>query len=385
MSILPVLPFLAVASALAAPADLYTVDVLHQVAFRYSQLQSYQIEAESQVISLQPPFRVLRDEKIALAVARQGAFRVERVSDGAIELRIGNGRHTWKALPAQRLWSQLDVGEIIDSGSNEETGLQALTGQDICAQTQHALVARYAALARLAEVAISDRTERLPFNGMHVDCYVYRIPAAGSIFRLDIAKNSLLVLRNIEIRPSENLEIVTSYRKFSELPPAPAVFEYHAPPGSHEVSDLTLPGERGASLIGQVAADFILPDLDGAPVHLSDLRGKVVVLGFWASWCAPCRRGLPILESLNQLFKDKNVRILGVNSEEVSTARLFLERHYPDLETLHDSGGKVHRLYGCYSIPSVIIINPEGKIASSFLGLRSREDLLAALTQAGLN
>ncbi len=139
------------------------------------------------------------------------------------------------------------------------------------------------------------------------------------------------------------------------------------------------------SWAGRQAADFSLKTVDRAPVHLADLRGKIVLLDFWATWCPPCRHELPTIEALSRKYKDRNVVVFGVNDEEVQTAKRFLDKNHPDLATLHDAQGKVHRLYGCYSIPTVLIIDAAGKVVAHFVGERPESDLVAALKQAGMN
>jgi len=119
-------------------------------------------------------------------------------------------------------------------------------------------------------------------------------------------------------------------------------------------------------------------------VHLADLRGKIVMLDFWATWCQPCRHELPTIEGLSRKYKEKNVLVLGINDEDVATAKHFLEKNHPDLETLHDGGRKVNRMYGCHAIPTVVVINPQGTIVAHFVGGRSEDVLIAALKQAGM-
>jgi len=78
------------------------------------------------------------------------------------------------------------------------------------------------------------------------------------------------------------------------------------------------------------------------------------------------------------------VLVLGINDEDVATAKHFLEKNHPDLETLHDGGRKVNRMYGCHAIPTVVVINPQGTIVAHFVGGRSEDVLIAALKQAGM-
>lgn len=273
------------------------------------------------------------------------------------------------------------------NATEDEPGDQAMA-QDLFTQTQRSLVARYTGLARYAPVAALDKNEKLKFNGGKVECYVIRIPGKASASRLYIDHDSFFVVRHVEVSAPNNgaqIQITTNYKQIREGAPDAGVFEYQPESGSREVADVSLPSERNVSLVGQRAGDFTLKTVDGTPVHLADLKGKVVLLDFWASWCPPCRHELPTIEALSRKYKDRNVLVYGINDEELKTAQHFLEKNHPDLETLHDNGGKVHRLYGCYSIPTVVVIDPSGTIVAHFVGERSEHDLTAALKQAGAN
>lgn len=180
------------------------------------------------------------------------------------------------------------------------------------------------------------------------------------------------------------VKVTTDYNSIDAEPPSAVSFLFEPSKGSKQANDVSLPSERNMSLVGQRAADFTLTGLDGSPVHLAELQGKVVLLDFWASWCPPCRRELPTIEALSRRYKEKNVIVLGVNNEDAKIARRFLEQHHPDLATLHDEKGKVSRMYSCYAIPTVMVIDGTGKIVAHFVGERSEGELVAALKQAGM-
>ena len=131
--------------------------------------------------------------------------------------------------------------------------------------------------------------------------------------------------------------------------------------------------------VGQAAPEFALPDLDGTTVRLADFRGQVVILDFWASWCAPCVTTAPVLEELFKHFQDDGVVLVGVTIDRrVEDARQFLEDNghasmialWGSLETARE----VKTLYGVVEIPHVFVIDRIGVIRFS----RRAEDLDAA-------
>jgi len=115
--------------------------------------------------------------------------------------------------------------------------------------------------------------------------------------------------------------------------------------------------------------DFSLPALTGENVSLSALKGKVVFLNFWATWCGPCRAEMPSMEALYQSYKEQGLEILAVNCGEAGPGVLaFMNNNKLSFPVLLDSDGKVSQTYGVQAIPSSFIINREGNIISRVVG-----------------
>ena len=125
-----------------------------------------------------------------------------------------------------------------------------------------------------------------------------------------------------------------------------------------------------ASQAGQAAPDFSLKSLEGEQVKLSDLKGQVVVLDFWASWCPPCREALPHLGRLYGENQD-GVKVLAVNTgEQADAARAFVQaQNLQNLTVLLDPDNSVAQRYGVSSIPTTVVIGPDGKVQRTFVGL----------------
>ena len=138
------------------------------------------------------------------------------------------------------------------------------------------------------------------------------------------------------------------------------------------------------NLLGQPAGDFALADLSRRSFRPGALRGKVVMLNFWATWCGVCRRGMPQIEALHREFSPRGLVLLGVNGESEQSARNFVRENGYTFPTLVDSGNKVAGQFQVTAIPTAVVIDRQGRIASYLVGLHSEKTLRDALARAGL-
>ena len=117
-------------------------------------------------------------------------------------------------------------------------------------------------------------------------------------------------------------------------------------------------------LVGRPAAEFALRSFDGQPVSLSALRGKVVVLNFWASWCFPaCYEEAPVLERGWRAYRDRGVVVIGIDiQDKEEAARKFLADFALSFPNAPDPGGKVSIDYGVYGVPETFFIDRAGRI-----------------------
>ncbi len=150
-------------------------------------------------------------------------------------------------------------------------------------------------------------------------------------------------------------------------------------------SDLGPLDNRSPS-VGELAPQFELRNVDGQVVRLSDFRGKVVWINFWATWCGPCRRELPDIARLAAEFGDDDLVVLAVNQEQSATvARDFWEELGLDLPILLDSSGEVSEQYSLRGLPDNFFIDREGVLQSFQLGFLVEEQMRESLAAAGLS
>ncbi len=141
-------------------------------------------------------------------------------------------------------------------------------------------------------------------------------------------------------------------------------------------------GEREAPVVGRPAPDFALGLFDGGTFRLSEARGAVVVLNFWASWCVPCRREAPILERTWQAFRDRGVIFVGVNVQDnEAAARRFLAEFGKTYPAGPDTTGRIAVDYGVTGIPETYFVDRRGRIAVKWVGPFPSEARLRAILE----
>jgi peroxiredoxin len=121
---------------------------------------------------------------------------------------------------------------------------------------------------------------------------------------------------------------------------------------------------------GDIAPDFQLEDTTGNKVSLSDFRGKIVLVNFWATWCPPCIEEMPSMERLNEVMAGDDFVMLAVNTEENgrSSVTAFLEKTPYTFPILYDDKGVVQKRYGVFKFPESFIIRKDGTVAEKIIG-----------------
>ena len=126
----------------------------------------------------------------------------------------------------------------------------------------------------------------------------------------------------------------------------------------------------GPPAVGQAAPDFTLSDLNGKSFALSALRGKVVIVNFWATWCPPCRAEMPSMELLHRELGDEGLVLLAVNIEKDGrqTVSKFLATSPHSFPVLLDDKEEIQKRYGVYKFPESFVIRKDGVIDDKVVG-----------------
>jgi peroxiredoxin len=131
-------------------------------------------------------------------------------------------------------------------------------------------------------------------------------------------------------------------------------------------------------------AEFALKDLSGRTWTFSELRGKVVLVNFWATWCPPCRKEMPDLETLYGRFGAKGLVVLGISDEDAAKVDPFVRERKVSFPVLLDPGRKVNEMFVVEGIPKTFVYDREGKLVAQSIDMRTQKQFLEMLGKAGL-
>ena len=377
--------FILAASAGAQPQ---AADVLAKVAHTYAGLHAIHVVATRTDTLIRLGDSLLSETDYELAERPPGRFRAWTRSGNGEGLAVSDGATTWKALPKAKQWMKQEVAGVADDADEAPEPESRNQPRDLREVMARLLVSRFIALAQIAESPEIAREETYSLGRTKVACYVITARTKSAAHELWIDKNRFLVLRDIQTSRLAaggglaSTKIETKVKKL-ELDDEvdDSIFTWTPEKKWTEVEMLVLPQEQHTVLTGLVAADFQLKSVSGEAVRLSDLRGSVVVLDFWATWCGPCRQELPIVEKLRTEFAGK-VQFLGINDEDKGTVAGFLKKYDYQLSVLMDSRRDVHRQYGISGIPTVIVIDRGGVIRQHYVGGPSEDALRKAINAA---
>src|SRR5882762_7140831 len=128
---------------------------------------------------------------------------------------------------------------------------------------------------------------------------------------------------------------------------------------------------------GQPAPAFALPTAKGDTVALDQLRGKVVYVDFWASWCGPCRQSFPWMKSLYERYADKGLVIVAINlDKDRDAAESFLEKYPAPFVVAFDPSGKTAKAFKVWGMPTSYIVGPTGAILATHPGFDPKHTAL---------
>jgi thiol-disulfide isomerase/thioredoxin/outer membrane lipoprotein-sorting protein len=251
-----------------------------------------------------------------------------------------------------------------------------------------------------SDVAVKSEvgTAVLPVNGGEASCQVFTFdvldeaggskghgsywfdPQSGLVLKASVTTLTSQNGQEIEGTMTSTITRFTLNEKVDE-----ALFAYNPKEGTRVVDSFEKLMNPD-SLVGEVAPEITFTTFEGGTVNLSDYRGKVVFLDFWATWCGPCRMEMPHIQALHdEMVESGDVIFIGASNEPKNTILGWLEKNpysFPIVMVQpEDAQGK----FKVTSIPAGFVIDREGVIRAHMIGAQSEEQLRAALGKAGIN
>lgn len=354
-------------------------DILRSVRDTYAALGSFHFEALEVTRTMSGGHERKTETRIVTARDASGRFLVTSnhpVDGGSV---VFDGQTTWSSVARLREYTEM-------------------RGADLTALQDH-FPSRYRGLMTGLREASLPETGEVSLGGRKVRCLVIRAVydaprgvRASSIVRTYWIDPVLrIVLRERSVIQAErdggvvesSQEVLFQIARVNESL-ADSLFTFAPPAGFEKVAGFGGQPAGPAALLGQQARGFALPDLRGNLHRLEDYGGKVILLNFWATWCAPCRVDMPKIEALHREFASKGLVVLGVNDEAPETARGYIEEHGYSFPTLADANKALYSAFAVRAIPALVVIGRDGKIVSYLTGAQPAKSLRRAIAEAGL-
>ncbi len=135
--------------------------------------------------------------------------------------------------------------------------------------------------------------------------------------------------------------------------------------------------QQGSIGVGSRVPDFTLTTFDGEQIHIADLRGQVVLINFWASWCVTCKVEARELEQVFQMYKDRGVVFLGIDYVDTEPEALaYLEEYGITYPNGPDLGTRISQAFRIFGVPETYIVDPEGRVADVMIGPYSSAEMI---------
>jgi peroxiredoxin/outer membrane lipoprotein-sorting protein len=349
------------------PKSLAAKVLLKKVAEAYRTISTARFESETFAEYAGQQSTRRRTTLSKTTISQPGKFRIEETGSSEPSVIISDGKTVWEFFPESNEYTATPAGK---------QGFGRLS------------IASYSLLDEIREPARIIGFRRVA----DTDCTMLTIERDANRTRTLWIDPHTNFIRKDEAKDISTRGGASSFRSSTTTfsvaraieTPDSAIFSFD-PGKTRAIERRELQKAAPVTSIGKLAPEFALRNLQGEEVRLSDLRGKIVVLDFWATWCPPCRLSMPTLELLSRQFKDKGLVVLGIDDEDPKEQSAFLASFGYTFSSLVDPSTKVRTLYDVEGIPATILIDRQGKIKMYDAGTATYESLWEGLQALGIS
>lgn len=342
------------------------MDILHKTATKYQKLQSYEFKVTSRFSR----GSAVAQHSVTESGKRPGEYRIVD-DDPRGNIRVSDGQTAWVLSRESNTYTKLALPpDSITPITDFENIDQHVTETEI--MREEAYIADGKPVMVYVVAVARDRW--LPKTLPNVQFMMYRIDEQT----FAVHEVTTHTPDQVDETETDVYSIVHWDENFSNTE-----FTFAPPPSAKEVSSVKPLSLHVDSLIGVIAPDFSLQDTRGKTVRLQDLRGKVVIVDFWASWCGPCRAEMPILQEMQNKLAGKGLVVLGLDlGEDLQTVTEFAEQEHYTFTLLLGGEPAVDTQYYISAFPTTFVVDRQGKIVFRQEGLGPQNELESAVVQA---
>ncbi len=382
-----------VSAAVPATADSARArSALAKVAERYRSLVRYRFEGRLSIETGNEAQVQTQDMSMRFVVERPYRFANRIVSAEQTQSMLVTRDSFWTALPAMGQYTVQSMASLRASDDSANVTRQLDMAREYVSMIDGMLSATPLGRDTVHTARGVVNCERYALTMPRPEKAPFQLTYFPRVLWVDPATNLVLMdsLRIEQQHPQAGRVHAVNVTRIVVAEPdavlGPDAFTFTDGEGLRRMRRFMRTSDKHADMEGQPAPDFTLETLaDGTSVTLSSLKGKVVVLDFWATWCGPCRRWLPIVAQARKDHADKGLVVYAVNeSETVPQVRAYLEKQKLDVPVLMDLASTVGRLYRADSIPLTVVVGRDGRVVRILVGVHEAEDLAAVLEEAGL-
>jgi outer membrane lipoprotein-sorting protein/thiol-disulfide isomerase/thioredoxin len=354
--------------------------------------RSYVIE-QSIVVEISGGMQSRLQIPVSLAASNPGKLRIESNGSVGSTLVVSDGENTWMYLGPLKQYTKTPAA------SSPEALMKSLNPGIADMLSEMKTKDPFLSVKVVGE-------ETVEMGGRKFECYVVeskldKIDMPGTMKLVDgvmkmwIDKQTKLTLKQTATAimqggalraPAEMNQTINLLSVKLNDPLPDSTFVFTPPAGAKEVAEFQGLVKARPDLSGKTAADFTLSSLDGKEYSLQALRGKVVLLDFWATWCVPCRKDMPSLEKIYSEFRDRGLVLLGMNvGEDAQTVGKFLAANKLSYPIVLAGENQMLEGYSVTAFPTVVLIDRDGTIFLYHVGSGSEADLRDALAKLGFS